>query len=129
MENPFSLTPLLLLLITSLASIIAGIIIWNNNYGTIRYNLLISGIPIFLLILIFQLMNIHWNGEEGDYLLIWLVFIFYGINSFQPLRISHPIWSKVIFAVVISPMVVVISFLFMIVFFCLRWIIPALIGY
>ena len=126
MENPFSLTPLLLLFVTIIGGFIAGIIILNNNYGTIKSNLLVTGVPIFSLILLFQLFNIHWKGEEGDYLLIWLLLIFYGINCFQPLRIQHPVWSKVIFVVVISPMILVIPFTLLQITFLLRWIIPAL---
>jgi hypothetical protein len=124
MKNPLSLLPLFLMVFTILGSILAGFFITNSKKGTIQGLLLITGVLVFLALIIFQWLNIHWMAEEGDLIAMWLVLIFYGFNSFQPLRIKNQFAAKSLFVVIFSPMVVLIPYLFFLTFCTLRWLIP-----
>ena len=102
---------MLLLFLAMLASIVFGYFLYRFRVGTIRENMLSTGLPILILLIIFQIFNIHWNAEEGDYLVITLLFIFYGLNVFQPLRFENQLVGKIVYVMCFLPMIVIIPWM------------------
>jgi len=107
---------LFLLILSIIGSIISGFIITNSKIGSVQGVFLISGISVLALIALFQIFDIHMKAEEGDYLIITPIAVFYGLNVFQPLRIKNQVVGKILFVIVFSPMVVIIPYLFFLTF-------------
>ena len=120
---------MLLLFLAMLTSIVFGYFLYRFRVGTIRENMLSTGLPILILLIIFQIFNIHWNAEEGDYLVITLLFIFYGLNVFQPLRFENQLVGKIVYVICFLPMIVIIPWMLWLVGIQLKWMIQHLFNF
>ncbi len=86
--------------------------------------MIITGLVLILgsVYALLRLIGIHLVGEEGDYILICMTFIFWVTAGFQFLRINHKWLGKVAFSVTMSPLIILFPYLGWLLMCMLKWV-------